>query len=68
MPQLHFYVPKEIADEIRRRAEVRGITLSRYVAELVQQEIGGGWPDGYFRRVVGRWSCEPLERAGGKRS
>lgn len=51
MPQLHFYVPKEIAEEIERRAELRGITLSRYVAELVQQEMGGDWPDGWFEDV-----------------
>lgn len=56
MPQLHFYVPKEIADEIKRRAELRGITLSRYVAELVQQEMGGGWPEGWFEEVDGGWT------------
>ena len=55
MPQLHFYVPREIADEIKRRAELRGITLSRYVAELVQKEVGGGWPEGLLESLIGGW-------------
>lgn len=60
--QLHFYVPDELGEEIRRRAQARGIPLSRYLVELVQRELGGGWPSGYFDEVVGQWEGEALER------
>ena len=53
--QMHCYVPDAAADVIRKRAEARGISVSRYLAELVQREIGGGWPEGYFEAVVGKW-------------
>ena len=61
--QLHFYVPDELGEEIRRRASARGIPLSRYLVELVQRELGGGWPSAYFEEVVGQWQGEPLERS-----
>jgi hypothetical protein len=63
MPQLHVYVSDAIAREARRRAEAEGLSVSRYLARLVQREIGPGWPDGYFESVVGAWEGEPLERA-----
>ena len=62
MPQLHLYVRDEIAEEIRRRAEARGIPVSRYLAELIERELAQGWPEGYFDRVVGKWKGEPLAR------
>lgn len=60
--QLHFYVPDDFGEEIRRRASARGIPLSRYLVELIQRELGGGWPEGYFDEVLGQWQGEPLER------
>jgi hypothetical protein len=62
MPQLHFYVPEETADELRKRAEAKGISLSRYLASLVQAEVPSGWPERFFEDVVGGWKGEPLER------
>lgn len=62
MAQLHFYVGQEIEDELRRRAKLEGLTLSRFIAELVQREIGTGWPEGYFEEVAGAWSGPALER------
>jgi len=62
MAQLHFYVPEPIAAEIRRRAEARGLSTSRFVAELVSREMSGGWPPGFFEQVAGSWEGEPLER------
>ncbi len=53
--QMHCYVPDAAADVIRKRAEARGISVSRYLAELVEREVGGGWPEGYFEAVVGKW-------------
>ena len=62
MPQLHLYVPKEIALEIARRAQSRGLSVSRFLADLVRREVAGGWPEGYFDEVAGGWVGEPLER------
>jgi hypothetical protein len=61
MPQLHLYVPQEVADEIGRRAEAQGLSTSKYLATLVEREIGEGWPEAWFDRVVGKWAG-PLER------
>ncbi len=62
MPQLHFYVPEPVATKVRQRAKAAGLSASRYLAELVQREIGTGWPQGFFEEVVGGWQGEPLER------
>ena len=53
MPQLHFYVPDEVAEQIKRRAAQAGQPISRYVAELVMRDAGQGWPEGYFENIAG---------------
>lgn len=59
MPQLHLYVPDTTAELLRRKAEQRGLTLSRYLAEVVGREVdGGGWPEGFFEDVLGAWEGE----------
>lgn len=63
MPQLHLYVPDTTAELLKRRAKERGVTLSKYLAEVVVQEVDGeGWPEGFFENVLGVWEGE-LERA-----
>lgn len=62
MSQLHLYVSQSLADEVRNRAEREGLTVSAFLARLVEKEMGGGWPEGYFERVVGAWRGEPLVR------
>ncbi len=64
MAQLHCYVPEDIAQQAQRRAEQAGLSLSRYLAELVKRDAAtaSGWPEGYFD-VFGSWQGEPLERA-----
>jgi hypothetical protein len=62
MPQLHLYVPEPVARRVQERAEAAGLSTSRYLAELVQREVGSGWPTGYFERVVGGWHGEELSR------
>ena len=62
MPQLHVYVPKNLAEEVRRRAEALGISISRYLGQSVRREVGGEWPEGWFDDVVGGWKGAPLER------
>ena len=62
MPQLHFYVPDDVAQALRRKAEAEKKSLSKYLAEVLKREVAGGWPQGYFEEVVGGWRGEPLER------
>lgn len=62
MPQLHVYVPKSLAEEVRRRAQALGISVSRYLGQLVRREVASEWPEGWFDEVVGGWKGEPLER------
>jgi hypothetical protein len=62
VPQLHAYVSKRVADRLRARARARGIPISRHLAELIERDVGGSWPEGYFEEVVGRWQGPPLRR------
>ena len=62
MPQLHFYVPENTAEELRKRAEAQGLSLSRYLASLVEREAPSAWPADFFDQVVGGWKGAPLER------
>lgn len=63
MPQLHFYVPDDVAAEVRQRAMQEGISTSRYIANLVKRQVQRDWPADFFEEVVGGWKGEPLERA-----
>ena len=62
MPQLHLYVPREIAREVKRRAEAKDTTVSAYLAELVKREVADAWPEDFFDEIVGGWKGTPLER------
>ncbi len=62
MPQLHCYVTEPVARKVQERAAAAGLSTSRYLAELLQREIGSGWPEGYFEQVVGGWQGEELVR------
>jgi len=63
MAQLHVYVPDSIAETAHRLAEERGLTVSKFLAQLLVRELGPGWPEDYFDRVVGSWQGGALERA-----
>jgi hypothetical protein len=63
MPQLHLYVPDEVASLVRQRARARKMTVSGYLADLVRREVAAGWPTNFFDEVVGGWSGKPLRRA-----
>ncbi len=53
MPQLHFYVPDAVAEQIKRRAAKARQPVSRYIADLVMRDAGQGWPEGYFESLTG---------------
>ena len=58
MPQLHLYVPEDIAVKVQERAKACNLTVSRYLAEVIKRDVGEGWPAGYFERVCGKWEGE----------
>ncbi len=62
MPQLHLYVPKDVASVVRLRARARAMTVSGYLAELVTREVARDWPEGFFDQVVGGWKGRALRR------
>ncbi|VAW42753.1 hypothetical protein MNBD_CHLOROFLEXI01-2871 [hydrothermal vent metagenome] len=63
MPQLHFYVPETIAEKIRLQAKAADLTVSRYLAKVVQQDSNiAQWPKQFFEEVIGGWQGEQLER------
>ncbi len=62
MPQLHLYVSKELADQVKERAKSDKRTVSQYLADLVKKEVADEWPPDFFERLVGGWEGERLER------
>jgi hypothetical protein len=62
MPQLHLYLRKDVADEVKRRARTKGMSVSKYLADLVQGQVTDQWPERFFTKVVGGWKGEPLKR------
>ena len=63
MPQLHFYVPEQIANRVRQEAKAAGLSISQYLAEVVKKDLQPQWPADFFEKVVGGWQGELLERA-----
>ena len=63
MPQLHCYVPDALAQQAQLRAVQSGLSLSRYLAELIKRDAQAtvDWPAGYFD-IFGKWEGAPLER------
>ena len=62
MPQLHLYVPDEVAETAKTRAKAAGKSLSSYLADIVVSEVAGDWPEDFFEEVAGGWKGDPLER------
>ncbi len=62
MPQLHLYLPKDVAEEVKRRARAKRVSVSSYLAELVQSRVADDWPEDFFAKVVGGWQGKPLKR------
>jgi len=61
MPQLHLYLPEDIADEVKRQASEKQVSVSSFLADIVKQHVSPGWPEGFFEEVYGCWEG-PLER------
>ena len=61
MPQLHCYVPDEVATQFQQKAKHAHLSVSKYLAKLIKDEIANQWPEGYFD-LFGSWEGDPLER------
>jgi hypothetical protein len=63
MTQLHCYVPDNVAEQAQQRANQAGLSLSRYLAELIKRDVAAdtAWPEAYFDNL-GTWEGERLER------
>lgn len=61
MPQLHCYVAEETAAQLQQKAERLHLSISKYLALLIQKDIGNQWPEDYFE-LFGSWEGE-LQRA-----
>ena len=62
MTHVELEIPDEAASKLRERAEKLGITVPRYVEEIVRRDVAAGWPPRFFEEVVGGWKGTPLER------
>jgi hypothetical protein len=62
MPQLHLYVPDELAERIQREAKAANKSVSRYLSDLVTRNVSLEWPEDFFEAIVGGWQGEPLTR------
>lgn len=62
MPQLHFYLPQDLAERIQQEAKAAQKSVSSYLADLVKREMAPSWPEGFFETVVGGWRGKELRR------
>ena len=62
MPQLHLYVPYDLAEKIQQEAQAADMSVSRYLANLIKREVAADWPERFFEEVVGGWKGDPLQR------
>lgn len=63
MPQLHCYLPDKEAKALKLRAELAGMSLSGYLAELARKDLLTAWPPGYFERLYAGEDIAPIERS-----
>ncbi len=61
MPQLHCYVPDELAKRLQKKAQESHLSVSKYLALMIEKQVKNQWPEGYFE-LFGQWHGEPLER------
>ena len=58
MGQVTIYLDDETEQKARAAAQSRGVSLSKWVAERVQQGTLRDWPD-HVRELAGAWSDLP---------
>lgn len=60
MTQLYCEVPEPLARRVEAKAGEVHLSVSEYLAKLIERDVGDGWPEGYFD-VIGSWQGD-LER------
>jgi hypothetical protein len=61
MTQLQCDIPEETANRLQRKAKQMNLSVSRYLAQLIEKDLKTGWPEGYFN-LFGSCKDAPLER------
>ncbi len=61
MAQLHCYVPDALGARIQEKADQAHLSVSKYLAQMIEREVESPWPPDYFD-VFGAWQGDPLER------
>ncbi|MGD1895580.1 MAG: hypothetical protein ACFB16_01365 [Phormidesmis sp.] len=61
MAQLQCDIPEETAIQLQRKAEKMNLSVSKYLAQLIDRDLKAGWPEGYFD-LFGSCKDAPLER------
>ncbi|MBE9064033.1 hypothetical protein [cf. Phormidesmis sp. LEGE 11477] len=61
MTQLQCDIPDEIATRLQQKAKRMNLSVSRYLAQLIEKDLETGWPEGYFD-LFGSCQAAPLER------
>ena len=61
MPQLHCYVPENLAKQLQEKANQAHLSLSKYLAWLIKKDVDQQWPEGYFD-LYGSWEGEAMQR------
>ena len=61
MAQLHCSVDEATAARLAEEARKRGLSLSRYLAEIVRRELPEQWPEDYLHAVVGSCASFPIK-------
>ena len=63
MTQLHCYVPDPVAVRLQEKAQKAGLSVSRYLGDLIKRDVKSAWPEGYFENILGGWQGEALVRS-----
>jgi hypothetical protein len=58
VPQVTLYLDEDTADQMRRAAKAKGVSQSRWLAELVRQASAREWPAA-VRELAGAWKDFP---------
>ena len=59
MAQITLYLDDDTAERMRAAAEAAGVSLSRWVAELIRRKVTTEWPTGVVE-LAGAWPDLPL--------
>ncbi|WP_139651940.1 antitoxin [Raoultibacter phocaeensis] len=64
MAQISLYLEDETMAALRKKATLANASLSKYVADLIRNDVASGWPTGYwdlFGSIEDETFCEPEE-------